>query len=160
MLRLLSDQEIIDKYGDPAKFLSSDGSVSAAWGTAILDSFALQKPLPLAWGGTVTRVTCHKLVRGELEDVLGRLAAIPNVWATIGDYGGVYNFRRIRNSPSKLSRHSWGIAIDLDVADNPQGGRGNMHPLIIQAFYDIGWLWGGWFTGTPDPMHFEKAGRF
>lgn len=151
MLRLLTDQEVVERYGDPAKYLADDGSVSAAWELAILDMFQLPKPLPLAWGGKASRVRCHKLVKRELEGCFKRLAEV-GVWETIDDYGGVYNFRRNVNDRKRLSRHAWAIAIDLDTSGTP-------HPLVIQAFYDIGWYWGGWFS-TPDPMHFEKAITF
>jgi len=148
--------EIITQYGDPFKYVDDSGSVSAAWGISILESFGLPKPLPLSWGGEANRISCHRVVKPELESVFKKLAGLPNVWATINDYGGCYNFRRNVNNRSQLSRHCWGIAVDLDVKDNPNGSRGQMHPLIIQAFYDVGWLWGGWFS-TPDPMHFERA---
>jgi len=35
---------------------------------------------------------------------------------------GTWNYRANRNNPSKLSLHSWGIAIDLFVAENPNKG--------------------------------------
>jgi len=35
---------------------------------------------------------------------------------------GTWNYRANRNSPSKLSLHSWGIAIDLFVGENPNKG--------------------------------------
>jgi D-alanyl-D-alanine carboxypeptidase-like protein len=159
MLRLMTDKEVIQKYGDPSKFVDDDGSVSAGWQLSILDRFMLPKPLPLSWGGQATRISCHKLVKPELEAAVKKIAAIPKVWDCINDYGGCYNFRRNRNAPGRLSRHSWGIAIDLDVADNPSGGPSKMPPLIIQALYDIDWIWGGWFE-HPDPMHFEKAVSF
>jgi hypothetical protein len=157
MLRLLTDAEVIATYGDPSKYIMPDGTIRELWRAAVLDSFALPKPLPLAWGGTASRISCNKKLRPELERIFVKLAAIPEAWGTINDYGGCYSWRRNVNDRRKLSRHSWGIAVDLDVADNPNGSRGDVHPLVIQAFYDEGWLWGGWFTSTPDPMHFEKA---
>jgi hypothetical protein len=149
MLRVQTTEEVIAKYGDPAKYLREDGSVGATWENLILDSFTLPKPIPLAWGGVATKISCHKLVKPELDSLFKKLAQFSNVWDTITDYGGCYNFRQNRFNSSSVSRHAWGIAIDIDVKHSP-------HPLIIQGFYDVGWIWGGWFS-KPDAMHFEKA---
>jgi len=156
MLRLMTDKEIIARYGNPFSYIDDHGSVSAGWGLSILESFQLPQPIPLSWGGVAKRISCHKMVKPELEGVFKLLHSMPEVWATINDYGGCFSFRRNSNDKTKLSRHSWAIALDLDVKDNPDGTPGETHPLIIQAFYDAGWLWGGWFS-NPDPMHFEKA---
>ena len=154
MLRLLTDAEVISKYGDPASHIDEDGDVKPSWRASILETFPLSKPLVLAWGGQATKVSCHKLVLEDAKHIFDALARIPEAWKSINDYGGCYNFRRNARDRSKLSRHAWGIAFDLDVRDSVSGGR--IHPLVIQAFYDRGFYWGGFFT-TPDEMHFEKA---
>ena len=161
MLRLLSDAEVISQFGSPDRFITEDGHASAGWEGQTLDKFRLPAPLPLSWDKQrlVTHARCHRALRPELEGVLKSIHTL-GLWSTIGDFGGCYAFRRIRRGRG-LSRHSWGIAIDLDVGDNPQGAAGEVHPLVIQAFYDVGWLWGGWFQPPtlPDSMHFEKAAR-
>jgi hypothetical protein len=154
MLRLLTDDEVIAKYGDYRPHVSEDGLVKPIWPQTILEVFQLPKPLPLSFGGIATKISCHKTVKTELENLMYRLVKLPEVWESINDYGGCYNFRRVRMRPQYVSRHSWGIAVDLDVKDSDKGN--NPHPLLIQGFYDIGWYWGGWFR-TPDRMHFEKA---
>lgn len=55
-----------------------------------------------------------------------------------------------------LSAHSWGIAFDLNAADNPRGGplRTDIPWALIQRMREIGWIWGGEFS-VPDPMHFQ-----
>ena len=157
MLRILTDDEVIAKYGDISKFMGSDALPTSSWSMSILDTFELPKPLNVSGGSVAKRISCHKLVRPELESVFKNIAKYPAAWGSIDDYGGCYNFRRNKNNPRVLSRHSWAIAIDLDVADNPNGSKGNMHPLVIQAFYDAGWIWGGWFQHGIDPMHFERG---
>ncbi len=158
LLKRLSNEEVIRIYGDPSQSLDDSGHVTLEWQRDHLASFTLDRPLPLAWGGKAGRITCHKLVAPELEHLFRALAVIPEAWDSIGDYGGCFNFRRNSNNKRELSRHAWGIALDLDTVDNPMHSRGQMHPLIIQAFYDAGWWWGGWFS-NPDPMHFEKAAQ-
>jgi len=57
-----------------------------------------------------------------------------------------------RNKP--LSRHSWGIALDANVKDNPYGKKSIMNPVIVEIFKRWGFCWGGDFK-TTDGMHFE-----
>jgi hypothetical protein len=53
-----------------------------------------------------------------------------------------------------LSRHSWGIAVDVNPTENPYGSDGNQHPAVIEAFEKYGFIWGGRWN-FKDPMHFE-----
>jgi len=63
---------------------------------------------------------------------------------------------------AQLSLHTWGIAVDLEPAENPLGepwaddGR-RLHPAIIDTFKKRGWFWGGEFEKTLDPQHFQWA---
>ena len=70
---------------------------------------------------------------------------------------GCFHPRRIAYGRENLSRHAWGIAIDLNV-DFSQPGAG---PVPPQEFIEIwgrhGFRWGGDFT-TPDNHHFEWVG--
>jgi hypothetical protein len=92
--------------------------------------------------------------------------------ATIGQAGG-YNWREIRGS-SRMSYHSWGLAVDIQPKD--LGGRGiywrwerarnedwMLLPLerrwkppgqVITAFENEGFIWGGKWA-LYDNMHFE-----
>ena len=68
-------------------------------------------------------------------------------------YGGCYVHRAKRTS-TKLSCHSWGIALDIRPATNAMGTPGDMDPAIVKIFRDHGFKWGGDFK---DPMHFQYA---
>lgn len=65
-------------------------------------------------------------------------------------------------SEAGLSRHTRGIAIDLNAALNPRGHvalplgvHGTLMPLVAAA-YDLDIVWGGVWKGADiDPMHFE-----
>jgi len=76
--------------------------------------------------------------------------------AQLGDtYGGCFNFRAKRSS-SKLSTHSWGIALDLNPETNGMGREGDMAPGIVEVFESFGFTWGGRWSGAgKDPMHFQ-----
>ena len=50
--------------------------------------------------------------------------------------------------------HAFGLAVDLNVKENPLGSSGNMDPRVVEIFEDWGFEWGGLWA-RPDPMHFE-----
>src|SRR5450755_1789358 len=75
--------------------------------------------------------------------------------ARITSFGGCFTFRPQRTG-SKLSTHSWGIAMDLNSESNPQGSDGDMDSELIDIFRHAGFEWGGnWPGKIRDPMHFQ-----
>lgn len=121
-------------------------------------------PFPMFYEGKrVLKSRCHKKVKDSLVRVLG---AIGNRWQgnrgileESEDYGGIYNFRRMRGGGS-ISRHSWGIAIDLDADDNgnlvPWPQKADMPLEIMEEFAKEGWIAAGAFWGR-DAMHFQAT---
>ena len=105
---------------------------------------------------------CHRLVvpyvRSVVEDLRasGLLAEVDP-----GDFqlaGGCFNARLIRGGDKgfALSRHSWGIAIDINPSTNRYDGDVSLSEEFGQTFRDWGFSWGaGWLR--PDGMHFEWA---
>jgi hypothetical protein len=88
-----------------------------------LTTIKLPFPLILSWDKNVSisKMTCHKLVADKLlaifDDILSHYGAVKIHELGIDRYGGCYNFRKMRGG-SDYSRHSWGIAIDLDPERN------------------------------------------
>lgn len=90
-----------------------------------------------------------------------------------------FNCRQATGS-SNWSNHAYGEAIDLNPLQNPYvtAGGGTAHknarayttrPLhkpgvinpgdrVVKAFANVGWEWGGYWTGTKDYQHFSKGG--
>lgn len=129
-------------------------------------------PYPMFYGGKrVLTSRCHISVKDSLLRVL---TSIGNMWGDkqgvmeeAQDYGGIYNFRNSR-AGSFLSRHSWGIAIDLDADDNtmkaPWPTVADMPLEIMEEFAREGWLAAGafWTHKTVrhngyDAMHFQAT---
>lgn len=104
------------------------------------------------------RVTCHRVMlpqlRSALAEVVQRgLADRINA----GDYGGCYVPRFIgRDARRGLSLHTWGIAVDLNVAGNQRGTVGEIDRNVVAILKRWGFAWGGDWSWT-DPMHFELA---
>lgn len=70
--------------------------------------------------------------------------------------GGCYNARLIRGGDKggAISRHSWGIAVDINPSSNPYGGVVAMDPRVVEIFHKWGFAWGGGWVYT-DGAHFE-----
>lgn len=107
---MLTDDQIIAKYGAPG---DPDN----------LTTITLPYPMRIAWdvNKTVSKIQCHKLVAGNLLGVFtDLLAQYGSNLQTLGIdlFGGCVNVRLKRGSKTQWSRHSWGIAIDLDPERN------------------------------------------
>jgi len=108
---MLKTSEAIKIFGKP----NQSGSY--------LTMVKLPFPMRLAWDKSVkvTRMRCHKLISNDLLNVFNDLldhyglAKIQELGIDL--FGGCFNFRQMRGG-TDWSRHSWGIAIDLDPARN------------------------------------------
>ena len=118
----------------------------------------------------------------QLDDMYGPASARP----ADGDVSGSFECRQAVPSPctggrgtGTWSNHAYGLAIDLNPAENPYVGcgqtrdatraryldrsrlrKGMVTPAVVAAFRSIGWGWGGDWTGaTRDYMHFSHNGH-
>jgi len=149
-------EQIRATFGDIFQYVLPDHTLDLRWQTDFLARIALPFALPLSWdkSRTMTQLTCHKSMAGLFTDVFGHLQT-SGLQKTITSFGGCFSFRPQRTD-TKLSAHSWGIAIDLNPEPNAQGTSGNMHPAVVGAFRDSGFKWGGdWQGRARDPMHFQ-----
>jgi hypothetical protein len=99
-------------------------------------------------------VTCNSLIFPQLEAALREVVA-RGLADKIhpGEYAGCYYPRFIAGT-TKLSNHSFGLALDLNVPGNQRGTVGEMDRSVVQIFESWGFTWGGHWRYT-DPMHFE-----
>ncbi len=108
---MITTPEIIKKYGQPNES-----------GTYLV-TLKLPYPMRLAWDKSVkvTKIRCHKAVASALgyvlQDIYLEYGYDKIVSLGIDLYGGCFNYRKMRGG-SDWSRHSWGIAIDLDPERN------------------------------------------
>lgn len=104
------------------------------------------------------RVTCHRVMLPQLRAALAEVRRQGLAGAIDpGDFGGCYAPRFIGHDPAKgLSLHTWGIAVDLNVAQNQRGTPGRIDRRVVRIFQRWGFAWGGDWSWT-DPMHFELA---
>jgi hypothetical protein len=102
----------------------------------------------------VGRTLCHESLAPLLTEVLLDVLR-KNLGGAIRSFAG-FNARHKMHDPARgLSSHAWGIAFDVNAADNPVGTVGTMHPGIVQSFESFGFQWGGRWVKVKDPMHFQ-----
>ena len=161
-------QEALDAFYSKHS-LRADGKPTAAWESANLVRFTPAYPLTLSFPPKtqVTKVRCHKKVADSLkrifEQILQHYGSVAEVKkARMHLYAGCYEFRKIAGA-NRLSTHSWGISVDIDSENNPQGkahneSQGMMPMAVVKIFEAEGWKWGGRFKGKRvDCMHFEAT---
>ncbi|MEO3874051.1 M15 family metallopeptidase [Nonomuraea sp. B12E4] len=95
------------------------------------------------------------------------------------DNTSAFNCRPATGS-SNWSNHAYGIAIDINPRENPyvtangqtahqnakkfterplkEKGVINPGDKVVKAFAQVGWEWGGYWSGTKDLQHFSKGG--
>ncbi len=103
-------------------------------------------------------VTCHRTMLPQLEGALTEIRDSGlSESVKPGQYGGCYSPRFIQSDGSKpLSMHAWGLAVDINVAENPAGVRPRMDPRVVEIMERWGFRWGGRWS-PPDGHHFELA---
>lgn len=151
---MLTDQQIIAKYGQP-------GDVDN------FTSIILPYPMRIAWDvkTTVTKIQCHKLIAPKLQsvftDLLGHYGLAKLQELDIDLFGGCVNIRLQRGSKTKWSRHAWGIAIDLSPAKNGLKTKWAQaqfskpeYKFMVDTFHNHGFIGYG-PDRDYDAMHFE-----
>ena len=102
----------------------------------------------------MTKIECHHLLAAIFGQAFQHIQTA-GLQSKITSYGGCYAGRAKRLS-SHWSAHAWGIAIDLNPESNGQGTKGDMDGGVIRVFEEMGFTWGGAFSGASiDPMHFQ-----
>ena len=122
-------------------------------------------PYPFLYDGKpVSKMRCHKLVADKFlavfNDILAHYGLAEIQRLGIDKYGGCFNYRKMRGG-TQLSRHSWGVAIDLDPQRNllketsatARFARPEYKPMI-DIFYKHGFVSLG-REKNYDWMHFE-----
>lgn len=110
---MITTAELTAKYGTPNKT-----------GAGYIVTIDLPYAMRIAWNTiqTTKKMQCHKLVAENFKKVFKELlehyglAELKRL--EIDLFGGCFNYRLMRGSTTKLSTHSWGVAIDLSPDKN------------------------------------------
>jgi hypothetical protein len=149
---MITTEKLIKKYGQPSE-------TGVAYLTTITPPFQL-----LYDGKPVKTMRCHKLVAEKFMAIFTEILQVYGIEKInelgINKYGGCFNFRKMRGG-SDYSRHSWGVAIDLDAARNQLNETSKTarfarpeYKEMIDIFYKHGFVSLG-REKNYDWMHFE-----
>jgi hypothetical protein len=152
---LRNTNQVISRYGKPTET-----------GREYLTFIPLPYPMRLSWDTDViiNRMRCHEKVADNFiavfDDLLEQYTLDGIQQLGIDLYGGCFNYRKMRNGTS-WSKHSWGIALDLDPLRNllressrtARFARREYEPMI-DIFYHHGFINLG-VEKNYDWMHFE-----
>jgi hypothetical protein len=99
-------------------------------------------------------VTCNVAIFPQLRGALRELVR-RGLRDTIHSFAGCFARRYANRDPTAgISHHAWGVAVDVNVPENPYGARPHQDPRLVRVFERWGFVWGGRFV-VPDGMHFE-----
>jgi hypothetical protein len=149
----MTPQEAIDKYGP---------IVNGKWARekefmVVVDCSKFNLP----WGGTeqASGYVHHIYMNKDMVPMFAQAAEALKVRGyakELKTFDGCFCIRSVRGEPSAVSAHSYGIAIDLNAAENPLGGPVAFSKGFVQCFKDAGFAWGGDFHRV-DGMHFSMG---
>lgn len=131
-------RDLMGLFGDP-----HESSFPSTWLATTQLDLVVKRP----------NIYCHKLMISPLQQAaaLLRSRGLADQWHT---YDGCWCVRYMRGGNS-LSVHSWGLAIDLNAAENPFGADDfQMTKEFAACFEEVGFTWGGRWN-YPDGMHFQ-----
>jgi hypothetical protein len=99
-------------------------------------------------------IRCNAAMIEPLTMVLGELAAM-NLGHLVdpSTFAGCWAPRRITDGNS-LSKHAWGIAVDINIGSNPRGSFSTQDPRLVDLMRSADFTWGGTWL-VPDPGHYE-----
>lgn len=148
---MITTESIVKKYGNP----DPNG------GYLVM----IDLPYEMIYDGKpVKRMRCHKLVADKFKNIFNEILSTYGFDKInelgINRFGGCFNFRVMRGG-SDYSRHSWGIAIDLDPQRNQLKETSKTarfarpeYKQMIDIFYKHGFVSLG-REKNYDWMHFE-----
>jgi hypothetical protein len=154
---MITTAELVRKYGSPSES-----------GSPYLKKIDLPYPMILSWdkGTKINSLRCHKLIADKLLNVFNEILKEYTLQRIkelgIDLYGGCFAYRKMRGG-NDWSRHSWGVAVDLDPERNQlretkktaRFARPEYKPMI-DIFYKNGFRSLG-VEKDFDWMHFEIA---
>ena len=152
-----SRSQAVEKYG-AIDFSSRHWPDQNQW----LKMFEVPKGFFPDWKVMETDLPCtHFMLNLDAHyPMLNALESVHNLGLghLLHTFDGCFNIRMVRGTNNMFSAHSYGLAIDINAAENPLGcdhGGFYNYPEFIKCFTNQGWDWGGHWVHRKDPMHFS-----
>ena len=136
-------------------------TITDDWATKHIEQIEIPQLAGLDGGPAGGKVRLHKVAVDPFRTFFERIDDA-GLKPLVISFGGAWVARFIRGSRTRLSNHSYGSAIDINVPWNPlaatpalKGKKGSVRDLVPIA-NSCGLYWGGHFS-RQDGMHFELA---
>lgn len=155
-----SRADIITRYGD---VIVMDGQLTWPNMSHWLKPCMLQPEITAALKCSISgkpvehifaNIDMHKPMLDAFQLVIAR-----GLTGELKTFDGCYNCRFVRGRDGIMSIHSWGIALDLNAAENPLEAVPKWSPDFVDCWTSIGFSWGGNFKRL-DGMHFQLCSSF
>lgn len=140
--------ELLARYGNP---INNPKTFAAKW----ITMWKIPDDIHTAIPHLPFHFEINKDIQKPLEDTLRKLISL-RLHVEIKTYDGCWVIRNQRGSAS-ISRHAWGIALDLNQADNPLYGKTSWSQTFLNVWRNNGWVCGADFHSRKDAMHFEYS---
>ena len=112
------------------------------------DANIVQVTLPL-----LGLMKCNRRLLPQLTAAMNELRS-RGLASLVRTYNGCYSPRMQVGNSYALSRHAFGIAVDINAGKNKYGETPRQDPRLVAVMEKWGFVWGGrWLV--PDGMHFE-----
>jgi hypothetical protein len=144
------------RYG---KIVSAGGKLTwpgeATWMAMFVMPAGFEHVINTASGKPTTRIYCNKDLHAPLKLALQNLLdrGLAKEFKT---FDGCFMLRMVRGTTDALSTHGYGLAIDLNAAENGLGKEPKLSAEFVKCFKDAGFQWGGDFS-RKDGMHVSFA---
>ena len=158
----MTDGQVREKFGKFSWREAGRGIVAPEAGWVARNIVTIKAPFALPLGNRVEktgRIRCHRLVA---ERILAALEELQDerLSGLIHTFDGCFVPRHVGwDARRPLSRHAWGMALDLNAAEFPYGSVKQQDKRLVAIFARQGFLCGrkggGLWQRTVDPMHFE-----
>jgi hypothetical protein len=98
-------------------------------------------------------IACNRRLIPQLTSAMNELVS-RGLGGLVRTANGCYSPRMQTDNPYALSRHAFGIAVDINAGTNRYGDPPAQDPRLVEVMERWGFTWGGrWLI--PDGMHFE-----
>jgi hypothetical protein len=108
------------------------------------------------WQGGKCGFWGNKILQGPINKVFGKLAE-RGLLHELQTFEGCWCVRPMKGG-TRLTVHSWALALDFNAATNPFGGGCTWSDAFLQTWTECGWETGAaWDPPGTDAMHFQWA---
>lgn len=154
---MVTSQQCLKKYGNP-ELLSTQQKFFSLWLVPedIQKAFAHVHFTAAGTLGFPKKIFCNKDIQGSLEQGLRNVIA-RGLTKEIKFWDGCFIIR-LKRGLKTMSLHSWAIAFDINLSENPLGKKPKLSRQLVQCFIDAKFDWGGdWELPRTDGMHFQLS---